>query len=636
MQQHSDPILRKEIIQLAQSICDQTMSREERDRLESLLKQYPELRPIYLDYLRVHAGLVWRYRTGDAIPTRGDKSLDIRIPKDSSAAVSKSLPLSFDWKRNLLKRWAFSLGISACLFLGLFAWMNHSGGLRQAGVAPLESAPHSVERTRFVATLREATEAVWSGQGRAINVGARIEAGLLRIESGDAEVVFDSGAKLLIAGPAELQLESPLSVFLKKGTVAAHMPAAAVGFTLRTPMSTLIDQGTEFGVVADDQGATEVHVFRGQVDLQYEDLEDGKGVTKKLEMADRHARRIEQPNKIGEQIPFSKAGFGSLALRVAEPIEWKVADGGNGHLYQLVVKNKPITWHEAARAAMNSHFRGLPGHLASITSPEEDAFVISSFIEELPARGVWMGLTDVLREGYFGWVTGEPFEYSNWASWPVQQPDNFQEASWHGGEDYGMYTQFPDKQPWAWNDLSIDSIHETVSAYLVEYEPPLDALRNRSLTLDPVEWRKDQGGNGHCYRLVLALDPTDWETIRRRAAATQWQGSQGHLVAVETEEEMQFLKEHILRVCGIPEIMIGLNGSLEQEDLRWVNGHPAGDLQIAKPPMPTDLCYGMFRWDASQKWPQVWGVQALAKEVLPADWFGYLIEYPVDLPGELY
>ncbi|MEQ8835548.1 MAG: lectin-like protein, partial [Lacipirellulaceae bacterium] len=418
-------------------------------------------------------------------------------------------------------------------------------------------------------------------------------------------------------------------VYLAKGTIAAHMPPEAVGFKIRTPESTLIDQGTEFGVSVSESDGTQVHVFRGQVDLLYQDAQETSKVSR-LELRDRQARSIALPNTVGEEVEYSKSLFGSLARRVVDPVEWKTADGGNGHFYQLVVEKQPMTWHEAAQRATSKHFRGMPGHLVTITSSEEDQFVLKNLLEDAQFRGAWMGLTDVLREGHYRWVTGEPYDYTNWASWPDQQPDNFQEADWHGGEDYGMYAQFPGKQPWAWNDLSIDSIHEKISAYLVEYEPPLDALRHRSMALDPIHWPKSAGGNGHYYRIVLVLEPVDWETIRQRATESQVHGTQGHLVAMETAEEREFVAKGILRVCGIPEMMIGLSGSLEHNDLRWVNGLSATNLQVERSHLPTDLVYGVFRWNPAGKWQAGWEIRAMSTDVLPADWFGYIIEYPVE------
>ncbi len=63
------------------------------------------------------------------------------------------------------------------------------------------------------------------------------------------------------------------------------------------------------------------------------------------------------------------------------------------------------SWFEAKRLAEE-----MGGYLATITSQEEmDA--VNAIID----RDLWIGLTDEEEEGNWQWVTGEPFEYSNWS-----------------------------------------------------------------------------------------------------------------------------------------------------------------------------------------------------------------------------
>ena len=614
---------RQEVVDLANCMCDQSITAEQIERLNQLLDKHPEHRPVYLDYLRVNAALVWRYRTGDALPAEervapeSDRSGDLPAPR---------LPTRFQrfpWNSLVRGRWGYFAAL-ACGVLVVILLYSGKSAKRQVVL------PNPSSSTSFVATLREATHPVWSNEDEPVDVGSRINAGSLHLDEGEAELVFDSGAKLFLIGPTELELESSLSAFLARGTVAAHMPPTAMGFQLRTPTSMLVDQGTEFGVVVADSGSTQVQVFRGQVDLRYDEDESDSQAT--LEMFDRHAREIAAPGSIGREIAFSNSQLGGLARRVAEPVEWKVAEGGNGHFYQLVVAKESISWHDAARLAMNRYFRGMPGHLATLTSREEDEFVVENFIDGIETRGIWMGLTDVLREGHFRWVTGEPLGYTNWASWPAQQPDDFHEADWHGGEDYGMYTSFPDKQPWAWNDLSIDSMHEKLSAFMVEYEPQVDALKNRSMALDPIHWSPEQGGNGHYYRVVMMLEPTNWQSVRQQAEETELFGVRGRLVALESEEERGFVVDGILRVCGVPEMMIGLSGSLLRNDLRWINGHPVEGFNVERSHLPTDEVYGVFRWNPAGKWQTGWEIYALSMDALPGGWFGYIVEYPVESP----
>ncbi len=260
--------------------------------------------------------------------------------------------------------------------------------------------------------------------------------------------------------------------------------------------------------------------------------------------------------------------------------------------------------------------------MASITTAEEDSFAIEKLLKDSSQRGVWMGLTDVLREGFYKWVTGEKLAYANWATWPEQQPDNYKETPRHGGEDYGIYSRFVNSDKWAWNDLSNDSIHETVSAYLVEYEPPRGDFPSGSVAFEPLLWPADQGGNDHAYQLVLALNSTSCETVGKDARSMSHNGVHGDLVVLDTPGEFEFVSAHVLRICGIKDNLIGLEGSLLNNDLKWTNGGKVKLVDVQPPRLPADQVYGMIVWHHDH-----WEVQARALESPPEDWHGYIVEY---------
>jgi hypothetical protein len=118
---------------------------------------------------------------------------------------------------------------------------------------------------------------------------------------------------------------------------------------------------------------------------------------------------------------------GLVSAAQAVPVEWPVAAGGNGHLYEAVSVPEAITWTAASQAA-----EAAGGYLATITSQEENDFVFNLVDDEIywhwngnAGEGPWLGgyQLDGASEpdGGWVWVTGEPLSYTNW---DVVQPNN--------------------------------------------------------------------------------------------------------------------------------------------------------------------------------------------------------------------
>ncbi len=115
-----------------------------------------------------------------------------------------------------------------------------------------------------VALLARAVDARWGGSTAPPRVGSALAPGRLRLESGLAQLVFYSGARVVIEGPTDLQLISPMEAVCPAGRLLAEVPALARGFRVKTPQFNVVDLGTAFGIDA-TRGQTEVHVFKGEV-----------------------------------------------------------------------------------------------------------------------------------------------------------------------------------------------------------------------------------------------------------------------------------------------------------------------------------------------------------------------------------
>jgi hypothetical protein len=148
-------------------------------------------------------------------------------------------------------------------------------------------------------------------------------------------------------------------------------------------------------------------------------------------------------------------------------VQWSAEEGGNGHFYKVVFVDQRITWARANEAALRLHPLS---HLATIASPEENAFVADLLRDtwsEIPGgwyHCVWLGGIQTLGadqpdEGW-RWTTGEPFDYTNWLS---TEPND----AW--GDEIYLVALPGDMMPW--NDWlpGVPLYH-----YLVELSYPND------------------------------------------------------------------------------------------------------------------------------------------------------------------
>ena len=113
------------------------------------------------------------------------------------------------------------------------------------------------------------------------------------------------------------------------------------------------------------------------------------------------------------------------------PMQWTVADGGNGHWYQIREMGL-ISWSQSRAAAQQ-----VGGYLATLTTASESAFVARL---KFTNKGVNLGgyqdrsSPDFSEpSGGWRWVTGEPWSYTNWLA---GEPNNA-----GTGEDFLMFAQ---------------------------------------------------------------------------------------------------------------------------------------------------------------------------------------------------
>ena len=176
------------------------------------------------------------------------------------AGVRRSQPLVVAPRRSVWLSWR-PLAAAAALVLFVGGWVIGSSTKRAATLA---EKPEAVDDG--VALLTQVVDANWKGthQPRA---GSILSAGRLQLASGLAQLEFYSGARVILEGPADLELVSANRAVCHSGRIRAWVPPQARGFQVVSPEFELIDLGTEFGMEVGGTTGSKVEVFDGEVEL---------------------------------------------------------------------------------------------------------------------------------------------------------------------------------------------------------------------------------------------------------------------------------------------------------------------------------------------------------------------------------
>jgi hypothetical protein len=119
-----------------------------------------------------------------------------------------------------------------------------------------------------IATLSSSMQANWADSA-VLKSGDRLTRRKkpLRLTQGMVDVVFDTGARVVIEAPAQFRIKSAKRMTLLSGRVFAEVPPSARGFTVDTPQASIVDMGTQFGVKVESGISSDLHLFKGKASL---------------------------------------------------------------------------------------------------------------------------------------------------------------------------------------------------------------------------------------------------------------------------------------------------------------------------------------------------------------------------------
>ena len=144
-------------------------------------------------------------------------------------------------------------------------------------------------------------------QDQPIALGHELTTGLFSVDSGIVELEMANGVEVILEGPARWELLSADRTVLHSGRLRSNVPPAAYGFTVEANSVRVVDLGTEFGIDADTEGLTEVHVFDGEVEVEERSTTKPVSATRRLLSAG-EAMRMEPFGGV-QDIPADRNAF---------------------------------------------------------------------------------------------------------------------------------------------------------------------------------------------------------------------------------------------------------------------------------------------------------------------------------------
>ncbi len=227
-----------ELNELCNAVVDGAISEAKKAQLSQWLAESAEARQFYVRAMGLSASL-YHYAS------------EMQTEARDAVGREKIIQAGIWWR---------VAGLAAAACVAFLLWF----ALRQKAAAPATD----LQNIEYVARVTGSNDSQWNS-GVSLRTGDRLHKGQqLNLVKGLAEITFDSGAQVTLDGPASLGCEFSLGCPARcAGERSRRMcHPRRVGFRVSNPSVNVVDLGTEFTMIADNSGAAEVLVLKGEVE----------------------------------------------------------------------------------------------------------------------------------------------------------------------------------------------------------------------------------------------------------------------------------------------------------------------------------------------------------------------------------
>ncbi|HEX6963939.1 MAG TPA: LamG domain-containing protein [Lacipirellula sp.] len=229
---------------LLRSLLDEGLTDAQRQELGELILANEQHRRRYLEYCQMH-GLL-----------RAEHGV-LAACTDLEEAEAPIQPRPARWRYTRRRLWTAAAAAALLIAAG--------------GIWHLSNRQPAPFRGEPVALLQEQIRAqfAYGPNGEPTpRPGAAMPAGPYELTRGIIELQSFSGVSLTLEAPATFTLLGVDGMRITNGRIAAHVPKSATGYSVEIPNGTVIDLGTDFAIDAVRGEKSEVHVFKGEVQVK--------------------------------------------------------------------------------------------------------------------------------------------------------------------------------------------------------------------------------------------------------------------------------------------------------------------------------------------------------------------------------
>jgi len=229
-------------------LADGIASEADEQHLGEVLRSSPEARRAYREFMALHSALHWDYVAGAA-------------PDATSTASHPSTFTPARVRAGWVAAFLAGIAVATAAAVAIVVFWQERG----TNPEKLPAVAKDDKSDSIAALLVDKVDAEFVKERGP--VGVRFGPGEYELLSGIVHLRFAQGADMILAGPARFRVTDAQNVQLLVGKARVIAPSAAKGFTIATRAANYIDLGTEFGLRVDSDGASDLYVFDGQVNI---------------------------------------------------------------------------------------------------------------------------------------------------------------------------------------------------------------------------------------------------------------------------------------------------------------------------------------------------------------------------------